>query len=150
MTAGRRGPIVIAYDGSGLAKRAIEQAGLQLGDGRDSLVLTVWQPVDVGFVPVSGTKIAAAHRDQVSKAAEDTAAEGAALAEAAGFRARSATTEAAPTWRGITDFAHEHDASLIVLGSHCPSGLSSILIGSVASAVMTHAKRPVMIVPGPA
>jgi nucleotide-binding universal stress UspA family protein len=148
MTAGRRGPVVIAYDGSDLAKRAIEQAGTQLGDGRDSLVLTVWQPMDVGFVPISGAAIDAARSDEVRNAAEDTAAEGAALAEAAGFQARSVTTEAAPIWRGITDFADEHDAGLIVLGTHSPSGFLGIFIGSVASAVTAHSRRPVMIVPG--
>jgi nucleotide-binding universal stress UspA family protein len=141
------GPVVIAYDGSDLAKRAIEQAGRQLGNGRDSLVLTVWQLVDLGFVPVSGTEIDAARTDEVRQAAEDTAAEGAALAEAAGFRARSEATEAVPTWRGIVDFADEHDAGMIVLGSHSRSGLSGVLLGSVSSAVMEHARRPLMIVP---
>jgi nucleotide-binding universal stress UspA family protein len=149
MTDERRGPVVIAYDGSDLAKGAIEEAGRQFGDGRDALVLTVWQPVNVGFIPVSGTEINAARTDEVEGAAEDTAGEGATLAEAAGFRVRSTTTEAAPTWRGIKDVADEHDASLIVLGSHCPHGLSGFFIGSVASAVMTHAGRPVMIVPRP-
>jgi len=141
------GPVVIAYDGSDLAKRAIEQAGRQLGNGRDALVLTVWQLVDLGFVPVSGTEIDAARTDEVRQAAEDTAAEGARLAETAGFRAGSAATEAVPTWRGIVDYADEHDAGMIVLGSHCRSGLSGILLGSVASAVMEHATRPLLIVP---
>jgi nucleotide-binding universal stress UspA family protein len=147
MTDERRGPVVIAYDGSDLAKGAIEEAGRQFGDGRDALVLTVWQLVNVGFVPLPGTEIDAARSDQVRQAAERTAAQGAIQAAAAGFQARIATTEAAPTWRGITDVADEHDASLIVLGSHCRSGLSSIFIGSVASAVVAHAGRPVMIVP---
>jgi hypothetical protein len=52
------GPIVFAYDGSELAKLAIDEAGRQLPPGRDALVLTVWQPFDVGFVPVGGFRFA--------------------------------------------------------------------------------------------
>jgi nucleotide-binding universal stress UspA family protein len=93
------GPVVFAYDGSDLAKGAIEE----------------------------------------------TAADGAGLAEAAGFRARSATTEAAPTWKGIVDFAGEHDASLIVLGSHGRSGIAGLFVGSVSGAVAAHCRLPVLI-----
>jgi nucleotide-binding universal stress UspA family protein len=145
MTAGRAGPIVFAYDGSDLARGAIGEAARQLGPGRDAIVLTVWRPADVGFIPAAALEIDAARSAEVRRAAEATAADGASLAEAAGFRARSATTEAAPTWKGIVDFAEEHDASLIVLGSHGRSGLASMLIGSVAGAVAAHCGMPVLI-----
>jgi nucleotide-binding universal stress UspA family protein len=145
MTASGLGPLVFAYDGSDLARGAIDEAARQLGPGRDAIVLTVWRPADVGFIPAAGLEIDAARRDQVKRAAEATAADGASLAEAAGFRAQSATTEAAPTWKGIVDFAEKHDASLIVLGSHGRSGLASALIGSVAGAVAAHCGMPVLI-----
>jgi nucleotide-binding universal stress UspA family protein len=54
--------------------------------------------------------------------------------------------EAAPTWKGIVDAAEEHNASLIVLGSHGRSGLTGIVVGSVASAVAAHSRRSVLIV----
>ena len=38
-----------AYDGSELAKLAIDEAGRRLRPGRDAIVLTVWQPFDIGF-----------------------------------------------------------------------------------------------------
>ena len=88
----------------------------------------------------------AAQVDEVRKAAEQTAAHGASLAEAAGFRAQSMAAEAAPTWKGIVDAADEHDASLIVLGSHGRSGLVGAMIGSVAGAVAAHSRRSVLIV----
>ena len=74
-----------------------------------------------------------------------TAAEGASLADAAGFRAQSLTIEAAPTWKAIVDLADDHDASLIVLGSHGRNGVADLLLGSVAGAVAAHSRRSVLI-----
>ena len=145
MTVTGVGPVLIAYDGSDLAKTAIEEAGRQLGTGRDAVVLTVWKAMDVGFVPVGRLETDAARSDEVRKAAEETAADGASLAEAAGFRAQSTAAEGTPTWKGIVDVADEHDASLIVLGSHGRTGLAGVFVGSVAGAVAAHARQPVLI-----
>jgi nucleotide-binding universal stress UspA family protein len=140
------GVVVFAYDGSELAKLAIDEAAQQLTPGRDALVLTVWHPFDVGFVPAGGARFDAAQISDVRRAAEHTAAEGASIAQAAGFNARSAAAEAAPTWKGIVKVADEHDSSLIVLGSHGRTGLASVLIGSVAEAVAAHSRRSVLII----
>jgi nucleotide-binding universal stress UspA family protein len=109
-------------------------------------VLTVWEPFDVGFVPAGGERFDAADAVEVKAAAEHTAAEGASLATAAGFRARGDVARSSPTWKGIVDFADAHDASLIVLGSHSRKGLAGRLLGSVAACVASHSRRPVLIV----
>jgi nucleotide-binding universal stress UspA family protein len=140
------GPVVFAYDGSELAKLAIDEAGRQLAPGRDALVLTVWQPFDIGFVPVAALQLNAAEIADVRDAAERTAADGASLAQAAGFQARGLEIEGAPTWKGVVQTADEHDASLIVLGSHGRTGLAGVLLGSVAEAVAAHSRRSVLIV----
>jgi nucleotide-binding universal stress UspA family protein len=146
MTArGGSGPVVFAYDGSELAKHAIGEAGRLLEAGGEALVVTVWQPFDVGFLPAAGLQFDAAQIADVRTAAAQTAAEGAALAQAAGFRAQSAEIEKSPTWKGIADFADAHDARLIVLGSHGRSGLTGALVGSVAGAVAAHSRRSVLI-----
>jgi nucleotide-binding universal stress UspA family protein len=139
------GPIIFAYDGSELAKLAIDEAARQLGTGRDALVVTVWQPFDVGFVPAGGLAFDAEQTAEVRQAAELTAAEGASLAEQVGFPARSEAIEAAPTWKGIVNVAEDHDCSLIVLGSHGRTGLAGAFIGSVAEAVAAHSPRSVLI-----
>jgi nucleotide-binding universal stress UspA family protein len=139
-------PVLFAYDGSELAKLAIEQAGRQLAPGREALVACVWQPGDVGFLPIDGRHFDAAEAAQVRRAAEETAAHGASLAEKAGFRAQSIAIEAAPTWKGILEVADERQASLIVLGSHRRSGLAGHLLGSVAAAVASHSPASVLIV----
>jgi nucleotide-binding universal stress UspA family protein len=140
------GPVLFAYDGSDLAEKAIAEAGRQLRAHRDALVLTIWEPFNVGFLPVREAGFNAAQAGEVRKAAEETAAHGAALAQAAGFRAQSMAAEAAPTWKGIIDAADDHNASLIVLGSHGRSGITGIVVGSVASAVAAHSRRSVLIV----
>lgn len=140
------GPVLFAYDGCDLAKFAIEQAGLQLAPGRDALVVCVWQPADVGFLPTGGRHLNAAQATEVRAAAEETAAHGASLAERAGFRPRSIAVETAPTWKGIVTVADEHEASLIVLGSHRRTGLVGHLLGSVAAAVVAHSAASVLVV----
>ena len=146
MSAGELGPVLFAYDGSDLARLAIEEAGRQLQPGRDAVALTVWRPFGVGFIPPPGVKFDAAASDEVRKAAEETAAQGASMAQAAGFRAQSLALKQAPTWKGIAHVADDRDASLIVLGSHGKSGLAGVFLGSVAAAVAAHSGRTVLIV----
>jgi nucleotide-binding universal stress UspA family protein len=139
------GPVLFGYDGSELAKLAIEEAGRQLGPGRDAIIVCVWQPADVGFVPTGKRHFDAQAASEVRKAAEETAAYGASLAERAGFQTRSMAIKAAPTWKGIVEVADEREASLIVLGSHRRSGLVGHLLGSVTAAVIAHAASPVLV-----
>jgi nucleotide-binding universal stress UspA family protein len=143
------GPVLFAFDGSELAAFAIKEAAMQLAAGRDAVVLCVWQPVDVGFVPTSKRHFDADQAPEVRRAAEDTAAYGASLAETAGFRAQSVAVEAAPTWKGIVETVAAHDASLIVVGSHRRSGLMGHLGGTVAAAVVAHSNASVLIVHPP-
>jgi nucleotide-binding universal stress UspA family protein len=137
--------ILFAYDGSELAKLAIEEAGRQLAPGRDALVVCVWRPFDVGFLPPGGLSFNATQATEVRRAAEHTAAEGALVAKAAGFNPRSAAVESAPAWKAIVEVADEHDAALIVLGSHGRTGIADVLLGSVAGAVAAHSRRTVLI-----
>ena len=146
MSVGDLGPVLFAYDGSELARLAIEEAGRQLESGRDAVVLTVWRPYAVGFIPPPEVTFDAAASDEVRRAAEETAAQGASMAQAAGFRAQSLAVKDAPTWKGIARVADDRDASLIALGSHGKSGLTGIFLGSVAAAVAAHSGRNVLIV----
>ncbi len=140
------GPVLVAYDGSDLAEHAIRRAGQELAHGRSALVLCVWQPADVGFVPVGGQRFDALDATDVKDAAEKTAARGASIAAEAGFRSESLAVEAAPTWKGIVAVAEERQARLIVLGSHRRTGVIGHLLGSVTSAVVAHSSIPVLVI----
>lgn len=48
--------------------------------------------------------------------------------------------------RGIVEFAEENDVDGIVLGSHGRSGVSRVLLGSVAEQVVRRAQVPVTVV----
>jgi len=146
MSAGDLGPVLFAYDGSDLARLAIEEAGRQLQPGREAVVLTVWRPFAVGFIPPPDLRFDAAASDEVRKAAEETAAQGASIAQAAGFRAQALAVKEAPTWKGIARAADDRDASLIVLGSHGKHSVTGMLLGSVAADVGAHSARSVLIV----
>jgi nucleotide-binding universal stress UspA family protein len=142
-------PVMFAYDGTELAAHAIEEAGRLLDRGREAIVVTVWQPFEVGFVPVRGLSFDAADIADVRNAAEETAREGAARAREAGFAATVAVAiELAPTWKALVECADERDAGMIVLGSHSRTGIGRALLGSVATATAAHSRRSVLIVHG--
>jgi nucleotide-binding universal stress UspA family protein len=143
------GPAIFAYDGSDLAAYAIEQAARQLAPGREALVVCVWQPADVGFVPAKGRKLQAAAANEVEAAAQETAEEGADLAKEAGFDPRPLTVEAAPTWKGLVKVAEDHRCGLIVIGSHQRHGLLGHLAGSVAAATVAHFDSSVLVIHRP-
>jgi nucleotide-binding universal stress UspA family protein len=46
----------------------------------------------------------------------------------------------------ITDFAENHDCSLILIGTRGHSGLTGTLLGSVAMKVVHHSRVPVLLI----
>jgi nucleotide-binding universal stress UspA family protein len=142
------GPVLIAYDGSVGAHRAIRAAADLLGPRR-AVVLDVGSPVTAEqslgvLLPVAP---AAAFRDVNADDAHHQAEEGAGHARAAGFDAEARGVVDAPTWEAIADVGRELDAALIVLGSQGRNELAQLVEGSVARQVAEHADRPTLIVP---
>ena len=136
-------PILIAYDGSDYAKEAIKQAGAQLHKGRHAIVLTVWQPPAV--TAFMGAPVPAEVEEHVQRDAERMAAEGGRLARRAGFKATALAQQGAPIWDRIVKVADEHNAGLVVMGSHGRTGLARAVMGSVATTAASHTDRPVLI-----
>ncbi len=57
-----------------------------------------------------------------------------------------ARAQTLPSAAAVVDSADEHDASLIVLGSHRRAGLGGRVAGKIAADVATRTDRPVLIV----
>jgi nucleotide-binding universal stress UspA family protein len=146
-THDRQGPGLFAYDGSDHAQAAIRAAAAQLRPSSRALVITVWQPT-AALPFVSGAGLPSEIEDGMRQEAMKLAAEGAALARSVGFDATGVVDAGVPVWNGIVQAADDHDASLIVMGSHGRTGLKRALMGSVATAVSSHSSRPVLIVRG--
>ena len=141
-------PILICYDGSPGAARAIKVAAALLGPRR-AIVLDV-APLLTGAeslaVAYSGTARNAIAETHAADAAQ-IAGKGAEIARSSGFDAVARAAGAVPTWEGIVEIADELDASAIVMGSRGFFGLKEALHGSVSHQVAGHAGRPVLIVP---
>jgi nucleotide-binding universal stress UspA family protein len=144
------GPLLLCYDGSEDAKHAIERAGRLLG-GRHALVVTVWQPTPaLGSLAFAGATDSMFDFVQVNRAAAELGArvadDGVRLAEEAGLHAVPVAVEATgPVWKTIVEIANRHDVAAIVMGSRGLTGMTSLLLGSVSSAVVHHADRPTLV-----
>jgi nucleotide-binding universal stress UspA family protein len=141
-------PVLICYDGSDDARRAISVTAGILGP-RSAVVLDV-EPV---LTPAESYAVMASAATGVEfeglNAREGLARadEGAALARAAGFDAVPRSALAAETWEGVLDVADEVDAAAIVIGSHGTSGVRALIEGSVSHDVARHSRRPLLVVP---
>lgn len=147
--------MVIAFDGSPTARRAVTYAGRFLTADR-AVVLTVWSPLDRGSEPASydfdldgppdptpddEVDIALAEAQRIND-------EGLELALTAGLPAEPLRRAATYTvWQTIIDAADELDADLIVTGTRATTGFRSLLQSSVADHVLRRGHRPVLIVP---
>jgi nucleotide-binding universal stress UspA family protein len=154
-------PILICYDGSDEADRAIKVAAAMFASHRAIKVAAAMFAshraivLDVGPVLTETESIAALAPVMPGQAFEDenlddalrTARVGAQRAEEAGFAAEPRAGVAAPTWESIVEAANDVDAAVIVLGSRGLRGAQELFKGSVSHAVAEHAQRPVLIVP---
>ncbi|MDI9333176.1 MAG: universal stress protein [Cytophagales bacterium] len=54
--------------------------------------------------------------------------------------------ESTVVYKGILNAADEEDSDLIMLGSHGRGGIEKLFLGSVASKVVAHSTRPVLVI----
>jgi len=149
------GPALLCYDGSDDARAAIAAAGPLLGGGA-AIVAVVWERTHADYVGARLPELGPAVRRAVAELDEYAAAaaakradEGCDLARTAGFESAEPVVlkAAGAVWRVLIDIADERDARAIVTGRRGRSQLAATLLGSVSSGILSHASRPVLIVP---
>jgi nucleotide-binding universal stress UspA family protein len=143
-----RGPLILCYDGSAAAERAIRTAPVLVGRGRAVRVLYAYKPTErsLGVAQaISGGRIDAPVLGEAD--AHEVVNRGVAIARDAGFEAEPLLVVAdRPTAELVTGTAEELDAPAIVMGTRGRSGLKSAVLGSVAREVVNAYHRPVVLV----
>ena len=140
--------ILICYDGSEEAERAIDMAAALLGP-RAAVVLTVAPATTFaeGVAATSSLVPGGAFEDLNRAEALRRAGAGAVRARRAGLDAEARATIASTTWQGIVDVADEIGASVIIIGSREAGRFRKFPAGSISHDLARHARRPVLIVP---
>ncbi|MFW0783106.1 universal stress protein [Gordonia sp. CPCC 206044] len=149
--------LMIAYDGSPNADRAIRYAGKFLQAGT-TYVVTAWEPggmsptrlsaLSGGMQPFIDTRL----ESGVDQALRDEATVinkgGVELATSVGLHAKGSLVEVESTvWGALVAAADTLKVDLLVTGTRGESGLKALLHSSVAEHVLKHCNRPVFIVP---
>lgn len=136
--------ILIPYDGSEQADEAVAYAASRHGDAEIAL-LYVLDFVEAGYdVPpeASAPGYWEEWYDQAEAHGRELLSE---VAESFDGDVDLDVVVGRPS-RVIVEYADEHDIDAIVMGSHGRDGLSRILLGSVAEAVVRRSPVPVTVV----
>jgi nucleotide-binding universal stress UspA family protein len=148
------GPTLFCFDGSDGSRAALGAAARRLRPG-PAVVLTVWETLALrvasqafaAAVPIDNEVELDGQEEAAARAA---AGEGARLARDHGWDAQPRlVTAGRTTWAAIVEVGDQLDASLIVCGTRGLSGVRGLVLGSVSSGVLHHARRPVLIAPEP-
>ena len=143
-----RGPLILCYDGSAAAERAIRIAPVLVGRGRAARVFYAYKPTErsLGVAQgITGGRVDAPVHGEAD--AHDIVDRGVAIAREAGFEADALLVEAdRRTAELVAETAEELDAPAIVMGTRGLSGLKSAVLGSVARDVVNAYHRPVVLV----
>jgi len=146
-----RWPIIVCYDGSPSATRALAAAGTLFPD-RPAIVLYVCSGVAAGRVRT--TSVATLREELIEEvrvaAQRDAAAvaeKGASLARHGGLEAEPLVVEAADGAADtIVRVATEQSATAVVIGRPSRTRLGSLLPGSVSRSVVDRCPVPVVLV----
>ncbi|HJV44757.1 MAG TPA: universal stress protein, partial [Bacillota bacterium] len=138
--------ILVAYDGSDLAKKALNTA-IQLSKLNPSSTVDIIHVYQYTYFVVGDgvfTPSVAESMDCI-KRAEAVADEARALLSSASCEGNVVIREGL-TARSIIEYGEELGCDLIVVGSRGLSGFSELVLGSVSHNIAQHSKVPVWIV----
>jgi nucleotide-binding universal stress UspA family protein len=147
------GVVVIGYDGSQDAQRAVDVAAAALRVDA-ALVVNVWSTAVATTQPAAPLAVPAppseAELQGLEQAARLVADEGAARARQAGLSSQAVVARGASPGeiaKALCDLAETRDATLVVVGRRGQSRLKEVVLGSVSGAAVHECRRPVLVVP---
>lgn len=123
--------ILVAYDGSDHAKKAIQHA-VEIAKAFGSALYIITVAVDPSQVSV--------------EKARRTAEEGARQASSLGVSVAEMEVRTGAPATEILNYAEEREVDLIVMGSRGLSAIQRLVLGSVSQAVVSRARVPVLVV----
>ncbi len=135
--------VLVPVDDSDLARQALEFV-LEEHAGDEIVLLHVLDPIDAIYVSepiVWDDRLLENRRED----AEQLLAELEEVATRSNVAVRTEMARGDPA-KGILEYAEEADIDQIVIGSHGRSGVSRVLLGSVAESVTRRSPVPVTIV----
>ncbi|GGN93280.1 MULTISPECIES: universal stress protein [Haloarcula] len=138
--------ILVPVDGSDQAKAASEFVVDNYPDAT-VVLLHVINPAEAGYsAQASVPSFSEEWYQQKKAAAESLFDDLEAAAHDAGVETVERVLEVGRPTQTIVDYADDHDIDQIVMGSHGRSGVSRILLGSVAETVVRRATVPVTVI----
>jgi nucleotide-binding universal stress UspA family protein len=144
--------VVLGYDGSEQAKRAIERLARMTPrrrrDGRDGVEARRAAARRAAVTgPPAGSDPVRELDERAEADAESVAANGVEFAQGVGLQATAQSRRGEHSeWATILQVAEDRAANVVVVGSRGRSALRSVLMGSVSNGVLHHSNRPVLIV----
>jgi nucleotide-binding universal stress UspA family protein len=137
--------ILVPTDGSSQSDAALEYALEEFADD-DITLLHVIDPIDAGYTaPVGIPGGSEEWYEEAKESSEAIFGEAQQVADEYGVTLDSATEMGRPS-QTVVEFAEDEGFDQIVMGSHGRSGVSRILLGSVAETVVRRASMPVTVV----
>lgn len=136
---------LVPTDGSPLSRKALERALASHPDA-EIMVLHVMDPMLAMYeAEARGLPAAREWFDRIEDRADEIGAEAESLA-ADHDREVTTVVETGRPARAILDYVHDHGIEHVVMGSHGRSGVSRLVLGSVAEQVIRQSPVPVTVV----
>ena len=143
------GTVVVAFDGSKDSAKAVQIAcSISAKYGSKVTVLHVYRSPSTVFAP--GPGMAVPDFRELEDAAEETGRDilsrGMDIASKLGAKPKGELMESPSVVEAVVTFAAQAKADLIVVGTRGMTGFRKLVMGSVSSGVVSHAKCPVLVV----
>ncbi|CCC80681.1 universal stress protein [Thermoproteus tenax] len=136
--------ILVAYDGSNHAKKALDVAiDLSKKYGAKLYIIEVIDTATI--LGLSMGPVPAEVIDSIRERAKADLNDAKARAESQGVQAETLMLEGDPAGT-IVDQADKLGVDLIVTGSRGLSTIKRVFLGSVSTGIVTHARKPVLVV----